>query len=118
MSKPVIRQLSPFTKRLKQLNNEPQFLKVAARLQEHPELGDVIPGAGGLRKIRVALPGMGKRGGGRIIYLWLKEMNTLVFFWQYAKGESENISPEGKKALAAIAAQVKIEYQSTKGKKG
>lgn len=37
-------------------------------LMEHPEAGDVIPGAGGLRKLRWKRPGTGKRGGVRVIY--------------------------------------------------
>ena len=37
-------------------------------LLENPTKGSVIAGAGGVRKIRVRLPGRGKRGGGRVIY--------------------------------------------------
>ena len=39
-------------------------------LIEHPDAGPLIPGAGGLRKLRWAMPGQGKRGGARFIYYW------------------------------------------------
>jgi hypothetical protein len=44
---------------------------VAAYLIEHPNAGDVIPGVGGVRKLRWAAKGRGKRGGARIIYVYV-----------------------------------------------
>ena len=44
---------------------------VAVYLTEHPDAGDVIPGAAGARKLRWAAKGKGKRGGARIIYLYV-----------------------------------------------
>jgi hypothetical protein len=44
---------------------------VAAYLIDHPDAGDVIPGAGGARKLRWAAKGKGKRGGARIVYLYI-----------------------------------------------
>ena len=44
---------------------------IALHLTEHPDAGDVIPGSGGVRKPRWAAKGKGKRGGARIIYLYL-----------------------------------------------
>lgn len=36
--------------------------------RENPEVGDIVPGSGGVRKMRWGMPGRGKRGGLRIIY--------------------------------------------------
>ena len=64
---------------------------VIERIAMHPEAGKVIKGAGGLRKIRVALPGRGKRGGARVIYFWRRE-KLLLFLDIYAKNEREDLS--------------------------
>lgn len=44
---------------------------VALYLSDYPDAGDVIPEAGGARKLRWAAKGKGKRGGARIIYLYV-----------------------------------------------
>ena len=44
---------------------------LAAYLADHADAGDVIPGAGGARKLRWAAKGKGKRGGARIIYVYV-----------------------------------------------
>ena len=114
----AVQQLAQFTAQLKQLNNEAQFQELAARLREHPGLGPVIRGAGGARKIRVGMPGRGKRGGARIIYLWLPEAGQLIFLRLYAKNEAEDLTAKEKKTLATIAAGIKVQFQNAKGKKG
>ena len=56
-----------------------------------PEAGKIIPGSGGLRKIRWAGSGRGKRGGLRIIYYWLREDGQVWLLTIHAKNEAENI---------------------------
>jgi hypothetical protein len=53
----------------------------------------VIPGSGGIRKLRWAAPGRGKRGGYRIIY-YVRHTNRVIWMLtMYAKNVAENISP-------------------------
>lgn len=56
-----------------------------------PDAGKIIPGSGGLRKLRWAGSGRGKRGGLRIIYYWLSEDGQIWLLTIYAKNEAENI---------------------------
>lgn len=56
-----------------------------------PEAGAVIPGSGGIRKLRWAAKGRGKRGGLRVIYYWRNRENEIVLLTLYAKNEAENI---------------------------
>ena len=67
------------------------------------------PRAGGVRKIRVRAAGdnRGKRGGLRVIYLYLEERARIVFFAVYAKNVADDLTPEQKKALANAAQQEK-----------
>src|SRR3990167_1777350 len=57
----------------------------------HPEKGDVIPGSGGLRKVRWAGKGKGKRGGVRVIYYYKNREGQIWLLTIYAKNEDENI---------------------------
>ena len=64
-----------------------------------PEQGALIRGSGGLRKLRWALPGKGKRGGLRVIYYWDSAEDVIYFIYLYAKNEMESLSPSQLKLL-------------------
>lgn len=59
-------------------------------LMQNPEAGEVVPGSGGVRKIRWSRPGMGKRGGLRIIYFVRYQPNEFWMLTLYAKAKREN----------------------------
>ena len=63
-------------------------------IAEHADTGDVIPGAGGLRKVRWTRAGMGKRGGARVIYFNRLASGEVVLLLVYAKAEFDNLRPE------------------------
>lgn len=58
------------------------------------DAGDVIPGAEGARKVRWSRPGMGKRGGARVIYFHLVEDEVVLLIMVYAKAEREHVTPK------------------------
>jgi hypothetical protein len=60
------------------LLTEDERVGVIEMLARDPECGDVIPGTGGLRKVRIRLAGRGKSGGGRVIYFYLNEGMPLL----------------------------------------
>jgi hypothetical protein len=64
-----------------------------------PEAGAVIPGSGGVRKMRWAGSGRGKRGGLRIIYYWRKSASEIWMLTLYAKNEAESIPAHVLKAI-------------------
>jgi hypothetical protein len=80
---------------------------VAAYLAEHPDAGDVIPGVGGARKLRWAARGKGKRGGARIIYLYVVIAERIYLIRCYAKNVRADLTADEKKALRNITAYLK-----------
>jgi hypothetical protein len=60
-------------------------------LMQNPEVGELVPGSGGVRKVRWARPGMGKRGGLRVIYFVRYQPNEFWMLTLYAKAKREDI---------------------------
>ncbi|MCH9827938.1 MAG: type II toxin-antitoxin system RelE/ParE family toxin [Gammaproteobacteria bacterium] len=67
---------------------------LAAWIAAHPEMGDVIPGSGGCRKVRWSRAGMGKRGGVRVIHYNQIPDGRIYLLLIYAKGVQDNIAPQ------------------------
>jgi hypothetical protein len=81
-----------FLKRRKGLLDDDQLFALMEWLAVHPEVGNVIPGSGGLRKVRWAVKGHGKRGGARVIYFWWIGYERILLLDIYTKGEREDLS--------------------------
>ena len=75
----------------------------------NPHAGRVMPGCGGLRKVRFGDPrrGKGRRGGLRVIYLYLPDQNWIFLLDVYGKDEKDDLTSEEKKAMARLAARIK-----------
>jgi hypothetical protein len=84
-----------------------------ARLEEtiaaNPTVGDVIPGLGGLRKLRFAPRGRGKRAGGRAIYFLIVADDLAVMVFAYAKSEKQDLTADEKKMALALMKEIQNE---------
>jgi len=100
-----------FTTRLRELLDDETYRALQNELMAQPEKGDVMPGCGGLRKVRVADPRRrrGKRGGARVIYLNIPEAERIDMIAIYGKDERDDLSKEQKRALRALAEQARRE---------
>ena len=76
-----------------------------------PEAGELIPGTGGVRKLRVPVAGRGKRGGARVIYYLLDADAPIYALLVYAKNQATDLSPDGKKAVTKLAAAIKAQHR-------
>ncbi len=81
-------------------------------LSENPRSGDIIPGTGGARKFRFKRPGMGKRGGYRIVFYYAGENMPLFLLNVFIKGDKANLSKAEQNALRAILGGITRSYLS------
>jgi len=82
--------------------SEQEREEIVSWLAEHPDSRDVIAATGGLRKVRWARSGMGKRGGARVIYMLRTSLGEIVLLIVYAKAEHENLSAAFLRSLAQL----------------
>lgn len=80
-----------FTRLVGEYLSDDEYLKLQQALAENPEAGPVIPGSGGVRKLRWAMPGRGKRGGLRVIYYLRSRKGLIWMLTLYPKNVAENI---------------------------
>jgi hypothetical protein len=91
-----------FTRLILRLMDDDQYRDLQEVLIGSPETGDVIPGSGGLRKIRWRVAGRGKRGGVRVIYYRVNTADRIYMLYAYAKNEVEDLTRDQLKALRKI----------------
>lgn len=79
--------------------DDDEFAELQQFMMKHPEAGRVVPGSGGVRKLRWARPRMGKRGGLRVIYFVRYTPNELWLLTIYAKSRLDNVPPQVLRSL-------------------
>ena len=80
-----------FSRLIYEYLSEEDYSDLQAHLTAWPEAGDVVPGTGGVRKVRWAAKGRGKRGGVRVVYVARVAREVIWLLTIYAKHEVESI---------------------------
>ena len=93
----TVAETAPFIRQAAKLWTEDDRTAFINFIAVNPDVGDVIPDTGGLRKIRWSRPGTGKRGGVRVIYFYYDDTMPLFLLLIYAKTQQEKLDP-GRKA--------------------
>jgi len=83
----VIFETSVFTRQVRELLGDDEYRLSQMELAGRPDAGKVIPGSGGLRKIRWSAKGKGKRGGTRVIYYWAEAYGQILMLFIYSKSD-------------------------------
>lgn len=104
----IIVETSVFTRQVQKHLTDDEYKELQIALVERPDAGDLIKESGGLRKVRWAIGGRGKRGGVRVIYYWAVSQDRLLMLLMYAKNEQDDLSREQLKLLKQI---VEAEYK-------
>jgi hypothetical protein len=94
-----------FTVDVRQLLGDDEYGALQEHLVSHPDAGDLIAGTGGLRKIRWAAMGKGKRGGARVIYYHVVSHAQIRMILIYRKGIKDDLTPKEKTVLRKINAE-------------
>ena len=71
-------------------------------IARNPKAGDIISGTGGVRKLRFAIRGKGKRGGVRVIYYFYNDRNPALLFTVFGKNERSDLTGKEKNTLYRI----------------
>ena len=112
-TKPVTVVETPlFLRQAEAIWDENELRALVDFIARNAESGDLIPGTGGVRKVRWSRAGSGKRGGARVIYFYHHADAPLYLLLAYAKAKREDMTPDEKKAVAALAAILKEQHPS------
>jgi hypothetical protein len=104
-----------FLRKAEKLLDEEERGVLVGAVAADPEAGEIIPGTGGVRKLRWALPGKGKSGGARVIYYFHSERMPVVMLSIYAKNDKINLSQAERNELRKLIPELVKEF--LKGKR-
>ena len=88
-----------FTRLVQEYLSDDEYLKLQQALLSDPEAGAIIPGSGGIRKLRWGVSGRGKRGGIRVIYFLRTRHGQIWMLTLYAKNVADSISAKVLKQI-------------------
>jgi hypothetical protein len=91
-----------FTSLVRRHLSDEQYRRLQLALLLRPEQGSLIRGSGGLRKVRWAPEGQGKRGGLRVIYYWAAEESVCYMLYLYGKNEQGDLTPAQVRLLGRL----------------
>jgi mRNA-degrading endonuclease RelE of RelBE toxin-antitoxin system len=96
------RETTRFTRRVLEYLGDESYTQLQWYLLRRPEIGDLIQAGGGIRKVRWAAVGKGKRGGTRVIYYLASARGEFFMLDIYAKSEKKDLMPDELKELRKL----------------
>lgn len=101
-----------FSKQVRELSAE-VLTSIQSDLVRNPECGDIVKGTHGVRKARVAAPGLsrGKSGSYRYLYLYLEHAGRIHLLYLFSKGDQANLSPDQTRIIGALSQQIRKEVE-------
>ncbi len=98
----VVIETPIFTRRIQNILTDEEYRLLQSQLVQRPDSGKIIPGSGGLRKLRWSASGRGKRGGARVIYYWFVSDDVILMLFAFPKNEQADLTPDQLKQLKKI----------------
>jgi hypothetical protein len=113
----VVVETLPFRRDVEGLLSEDERQELIDYVTHHPLMGDVIPGTGGVRKLRWGLQGRGKRGGARVIYFFWNESMPIFLLAAFAKNERVDLTQREKHDMRRVTTELVESYPKGRGAK-
>lgn len=107
----TIAETDVFIRQAHALFTETELNDLKLLLAVNPEVGDIIKGTGGLRKLRWQARQKGKRGGARVIYFYYNDNMPVHLLLAYSKTEQEDLTPQQKQILSKLVERLKTEVR-------
>lgn len=95
-------ETSVFTRQVQATLTDEEYRALQIELIARPEAGPIIPGSGGLRKLRWSMSGRGKRGGVRVIYYLQTAAGKIFLLFMYPKNVRSDLSPTELRTLRKL----------------
>lgn len=108
----AVAETAHYSSRAASLMSAGERAAVIEEIARNPKAGDIIQGTGGVRKIRIALPGRGKSGGARLIYYYQNDEWPVLLLEVFAKNEQANLSKAQRNALGKLIGELKSARKS------
>jgi len=105
----VVIETPIFTRLINNLMTDEDYREFQIMLIDQPDVGKIISGSGGIRKIRWSGSGRGKRGGTRLIYYWATNLDQIYMLFAYAKNERDDLTKDQLKTLQKL---VVLEFEN------
>ena len=103
-------EVEPFRSRAKGIWTDAEIEALIDFISINPEAGKVIPGTGGLRKIRWQVSQKGKRAGARVVYYFHGDSLPVFLLTAYAKGATDQLTKAQEKTIATLAGHLARSY--------
>lgn len=95
-----------FLRKAEKLLDEEERTALVMAIAQEPEAGEIMPGTGGVRKLRWALEGRGKSGGARVIFYFHSDRMPVVLLSIYAKNVKVNLSQAERNDLKTLVPEL------------
>lgn len=106
----TIVETKAFEARAKSRMTREEVDSVITMIADNPTCGDVVKGTGGIRKVRFAIGGRGKRGGVRVVYYFYNEYVPVFLLTVFAKNERSDLTQAEKRTLAKLVKKIRESY--------
>jgi hypothetical protein len=88
--------------------SDDDLLALQVLIMKQPKAAPIVKGTGGLRKVRFARDGSGKRGGIRVCYVYFEEFGVVLLVHAYAKNRKDDLSAAEKKSIQKLIQEVEV----------
>ena len=112
----TVAETNAFIAQAKGILSDDERQEVINMIASDPKCGELMRGTGGLRKVRFALPGRGKRSGARVVFFYHNDDMPVFLFAIFAKNEKDNLTKAERNTLKKITAAIVTEWKKGKPK--